>query len=194
MKKQLITLACTLSAAALLTACNANVKNEASHAKTTAAEAVKQELNNTALFEAHHEGRIYIFDNFAVYQDFLTLGETAYRKVRIGEGPKGETIVFGLTNEDKKKTSGIASIDMYDGKLKGASEFYGEMYTEEGRIYVFSSLEEMTQARLVGEVPLRYTDIGSGPKGETVVYALNNDNKKKQPVALIAKFKAIHAL
>jgi hypothetical protein len=194
MKKQRATLAFTLSAAVLLTACNTNVNNEVNQAKAQVTETVKQELKNTVLFEAHHDGRLYIFDNFAVYQDFLALGETAYRKVRIGEGPKGETIVFGLTNEDKKKTSGIASIDMYDGKLKGASEFYGEMYTEEGRIYVFSSLEEMTQARLVGEVPLRYTDIGSGPKGETVVYALNSDNKKKKPVALIAKFKAIHAL
>ncbi|MFT2112031.1 hypothetical protein [Marinomonas sp. 2405UD68-3] len=194
MKKNLITIACTLSTVALLTACGANVKEETTQAKAQVKEAVQQAVKNTMLFEAHHEGRIYIFDDFATYQDFLVLGETSYRKVRIGEGPRGETIVFGLTNEDKKKVSGIASVDMYDGKLKGADEFYGEMYTEEGRIYVFSSLEEMQQARLVGEVVLRYTDIGAGPKGETVVYALNSSNKKKKPVSLIAKFKAIHAL
>ncbi len=194
MKKNLLTLTCALSTAALLTACGANVKEETAQVKTQAKEMVQQSLDNTMLFEAHHEGRIYIFDDFATYQDFLVLGETSYRKVRIGEGPKGETIVFGLTNEDKKKMSGIASVDMYDGVLKGADEFYGEMYTEEGRIYVFSSLEEMQMARTLGEVVLRYTDIGAGPKGETVVYALNSENKKKKPVALIAKFKAIHAM
>ncbi|RUM54269.1 MAG: hypothetical protein DSY85_07560, partial [Marinomonas sp.] len=59
----------------------------------------------------------------------------------------------------------------------------------EGRIYVFQSLEEMNNARLVGEVPLRYTDIAAGPNGETVVYALNGENKKKKPVELMAKFK-----
>jgi hypothetical protein len=47
----------------------------------------------------------------------------------------------------------------------------------------------MNNARLVGEVPLRYTDIAAGPNGETVVYALNGENKKKKPVELMAKFK-----
>ena len=39
----------------------------------------------------------------------------------------------------------------------------------------------MTTARVVGEVPLRFTQIGTGPKGETVVYALNSQNKKVKP-------------
>lgn len=185
MKLKFLPFATSLMALTLLTACGgATVK---SNATATAS------LNNDDLYEVHHEGRIYLFDDRGTYKEFLQVGETSYRKVRIGSGPKGETLVFGLTNADKKKFSGIASIDMYDGKLAGADSFYGEMRVE-GRIYVFSSLAEMNDARVVGEVPLRYTDIGSGPKGETVVYALNSSNKKVKPEALIQRFKKMNGL
>lgn len=187
MKRSLINLPCILGASLLLTACGSNAVNDTIATNTQTESVVSQ--NNDDLYQVNHEGRIYLFDDFNTYQTFLEVGETAYRKVRIGEGPRGETLVFGLTNEDKKKTQGIASLDMYDGKLEGANNFYGETRTEEGRIYVFSSLEEMTNARIVGEVPLRFTEIGSGPKGETVVYALNSDNKKVKPESLIEAFK-----
>ena len=89
-------------------------------------------------YEVEHDGRLNIFDDTQTYLSFLKLGETSYRKVRIGAGPQGQTVVFGLTSADKKKTSGIASIDMFDGKLKPAGEFYGEVH-HEGRIYVFDN-------------------------------------------------------
>ncbi|TDO99456.1 hypothetical protein [Marinomonas balearica] len=186
MNKKILPFASGLLVAAMLTACGqGNVKSSDDMA------AAEMSLNNEDMYEVHHEGRIYVFDDKGIYESFMAVGETAFRKVRIGEGPHGETIVFGLTGADKKKTSGIASIDMYDGNLEGAEDFYGEMRTE-GRIYVFQSLEEMNTARLVGEVPLRYTQIGAGPKGETVVFALNSSNKKQKPEALIAKFKKMN--
>jgi len=151
----------------------------------------QQSLNNDDYYQVAHEGRLYIFDDVATYKSFLEVGETAYRKVRIGAGPEGETIVFGLTSADKKKSSGIASIDMYDGKLAGAETFYGEAHAE-GRIYVFSTWADIQAFNQVGEAPYRFTTIGAGPKGETVVYVLNKSNKKKQPTALIAAFKAMH--
>ena len=184
MKLKFLPVATTLAALTLLTACGG---------ETVKSNDVKAalEANNQDLYEVHHDNRIHIFDDRATYESFLEVGETSFRLVRIGAGPKGETIVFGLTNEDKKKTSGIASVDMYEGTLEGAAVFYGEMRVE-GRIYVFSSLEEMNNARAVGEVPLRYTQIGAGPKGETVVYALNGDNKKVKPVAMIELFKKMN--
>ena len=185
MKLKFLPVATGLVALTLLTACGgATVKSNSAETAS---------LNNDDLYEVHHEGRIYIFDDRDTYEEYLQVGETSYRKVRIGSGPKGETIVFGLTNADKKKFSGIASIDMYDGSLDGSSSFYGEMRVE-GRIYVFGSLAEMNDARLVGEVPLRYTVIGSGPKGETVVYALNGSNKKVKPEAMIKQFKKMNGM
>lgn len=49
-----------------------------------------------------HQERHYVFDDFDTYQEFLSIGETSYRKVFIGEGPKNETLIFSLRSEDKK--------------------------------------------------------------------------------------------
>jgi hypothetical protein len=64
----------------------------------------------------------------------------------------------------------------------------------EGRIYVFNNFQDMSDVRKVGEAPYRFTEIGTGPKGETVVYVLNKTNKKKKPVALIDAFKKKNGL
>ena len=145
------------------------------------------------LLEDHHDGRIYIFYDKKTYKSFKQVGETAYRLTRIGAGPKGETVVFGLTKKDKKKRSGITAIDIYDGKIKPGKDFYAEMMLE-GRIYVFNNYEDMQAVRNVGEAAYRYTDIAAGPKGETIVYVLNKKNKKKKPVELMNKFKAFNGL
>lgn len=149
--------------------------------------------NNEDYYEVASEGRRYVFDDAATYKSFLEVGETSYRKARIAAGPNGETIVFGLTSEDKKKSSGIASIDMYDGKLAGGEPFYGEIH-EEGRIYVFNRWADLQSFKQVGEAVYRYTLIGEGPNGATVVVVLNKDNKKQHPAAQIAAFKAMHEL
>ena len=175
--------AAAISSLALLTvACQAGTTK--SEAQPVAPAVV---FNNDDYYEVHHEGRIYAFDDAATYRSFLEVGETSYRKVRIGEGPKGETVVFGLRGEDKKKLDGIAVVEMYDGKLAGAEGFYGEMRVD-GRIYVFDDWQELVAFRQVGEAPYRFTQIGAGPAGETVVFVLTKDNKKKRPDALIEAF------
>jgi len=144
------------------------------------------------LLEVHEDGRIHIFYDKHTYDEFQQLGETSFRLTRIGAGPKGETVVFGLTAADKKKTSGIPSIEIYDGQRKPAN-FYGEMRAE-GRIYVFSTYDDMKMVRNTGEAALRYSDIGAGPKGETVIYVLNSSNKKQKPVALMEQFRKFNGM
>ncbi|MDA7747124.1 hypothetical protein N8878_07320 [Psychromonas sp.] len=194
MKNTLLVTALTLA----LSAC-ASSESETKSAITETAKQSKIEmtnkameavdLNNGDLYEAHVEGRIYVFDDFDTYQEFLSVGETSFRQTFIGAGPNGETIVYGMTSEDKKKHfSKIAAYNLYMGTLAPSESFYGEMRME-NRIYVFDSVEDMKSVREVGEASLRYTDIGSGPKGETVVYVLRNDNKKVKPVAMIEEFK-----
>ncbi len=148
-------------------------------------------VNNDDLYEVEHEGRYYVFDDLWVYRDFLELGETPYRNTRIGAGPNGQTLVFGLRAQDKQKKEGIGSIGLYQGQLPPDTYFYGEI-VREGRIYVFDDMEQMKLARETGEPPFRYTMIGAGPKGETVVYALTPDNKKNKPTTLIKRFNAKH--
>lgn len=152
------------------------------------------ELNNQDLYEVDHEGRHYVFDDFAVYQQFLEVGETSYRKVFIGGGPHGESLVFGLRGEDKKKLEGLAGVSMYNGKMPAAEPFYGEMRGEDGRLYVFSTLKDMEAVRATGEAAYRLTQIGTGPQGQTVVFVLNSGNKKKFPTELVTRFKAMNSL
>lgn len=170
-------------AGVILGGCAGNVEKEKPVESAT-------KINNDDYYEAYHEGRLYVFDDAATYLEFLEMGETPYRKVRIGEGPHGETVVFGLTSSDKKKSEGIASIDMYDGRLKAAEDFYGEIY-KDGRIYVFSRWEDLQAVRTLGHPSYMYTDIGAGPNGETVVYVLNGSNKKQKPVKLMQRYRAL---
>ncbi len=159
-------------------------------------------MSQSALAEPHYnvddyyqvtdDGRIYIFDDYKTYDSFNQLGETSFRLTRIGAGPNGETVVFGLTKKDKKMRSGLGGVDMYDGKAEGIADgFYGEV-VDEGRLYVFSQWADLKSFLAVGEAPYRFTQIGAGPKGETVVFVLNKSNKKKKPVALIAEFDKKH--
>ncbi len=145
-------------------------------------------------YQVYKDGRIYVFDDYKTYDDFLKLGETTYRLTRIGAGPHGETIVFGLRKKDKKMRSGIGAVDLFDGKTEAIDEgFYGEV-VKDGRIYVFDHWEDMKAFLNVGEAPYRFTQIGAGPNGETVVFVLNKKNKKKQPVELVKLFKQKHGL
>jgi len=169
-----------------LTACQSNeVKQEMVKAP---------ELNNQDLYEVDHEGRHYVFDDFAVYQEFLNVGETSYRKVFIGSGPHGESLVFGLRSEDKKMLDGLAGVEMYNGKMPAAEDFYGEMRAEDGRLYIFNTLEDMQEVRKNGEAAFRLTQIGAGPQGQSVVFVLNDSNKKTYPAELVARFKAMNSL
>ena len=143
-------------------------------------------------YQVYKEGRIYIFDDYKTYASFNQVGETAYRLTRIGAGPDGEILVFGLTKKDKKMHSVLGSVALYEGKAEGIAEgFYGEI-VKDGRINVFSEWADLKAFLAVGEAPYRFTQIGSGPKDETVVYVLNKKNKKKKPVELIVTFESKH--
>ncbi|OZG70842.1 hypothetical protein BTA51_23675 [Hahella sp. CCB-MM4] len=149
------------------------------------------EQSMSSLYEAHTKGRIYVFYDRGLYTEFLESGHTPYMYTQIGAGPKGETLVYALTSEDKKKREGIPSVDMLAGKMM-QEPFYGETYSD-GRIYVFSSLEMMNDFRQTGEATYRYTDIGSGPNGETVVYVLSKADSKERPDSLINRFHKNHS-
>lgn len=151
-------------------------------------------LNNDDLFIAYVDGRENVFYDVDLYREFLQMGETAYRKTYIGAGTNGMSVSYGLTKEDKKKPTNPAE-QMMKGEMAAAEKFHGEVFkAEENRFYVFSTWADFETYVTTGVDNLRYSDIGSGPKGETVVYVLNNQNKKQKPVESIRKFKANHGL
>ncbi|MGQ9724578.1 MAG: hypothetical protein ACUVVU_04375 [Tepidimonas sp.] len=159
-------------------------------AATQASESVK------SLFVALPEdGRIYYFTDTKLYFDYLNTEEVALRQTRIGAGPSGQTVVFALSNADvKAKTASLAE-RLYDGKITAdGKEFYGEVF-KDGRFYVFDRYPDMKAFIEHGEVGLAITDIGAGPKGETLVWVLNNETAKKgRPTARIERFKTLRGM
>jgi hypothetical protein len=182
----------TVSAAGLVgCAGGVQVKDDGDSAKASTTS--RSEKNNEFYQVYSEDGRIYMFDDQKTYLEYLSVGETSFRLTRIGAGPNGETVVFGLTKANKKKRSGIPVVDMHEGRLAGGQPFYGEI-VKHGRYFVFSSWDDMQQVRSVGEPTFMYTDIGAGPGGNTVVYVLNKSNKKKKPEDLIATFHSVHGV
>lgn len=168
---------------------HSNMEEKAVESKTAAAEATAPAP--LEIYEVHHDGRINVFYDRTLYMEFLDLGETSFRLTRIGEGPNGETVVYGLTKHDKKKPESVEALKVYQGSAPVPEKFYGELRNH-GRIYVFDNMEDMKPVRQFGHPNFFYTEIASGPKGETVVYVLNKHTKKKRPDNLIAQFKKMN--
>jgi hypothetical protein len=163
-----------------LTACNQTKSSDQAMADDAGA--------ISEVYEVHEDGRIYAFYDRDLYKEFVGVGETPFRLTRIGAGPNGETMVFGLTKSDKKKGVDTPAVKLYEGKVKPADNFYAETLRH-GRIYVFNSFADMQPVRQFGHPNFFYMEVGAGPKGETVVFVLNKSNKKKKPVALIEEYK-----
>ncbi len=143
-------------------------------------------LNNDDYYEFHKDGRIYVIADAGDLREFLGNGELPLRVTRIGGGPKGETVVFGIARPESKKTQGFGAVEMYDGKREGAKkDFYSEV-CRDGQCYVFGSWAELDAFRKSGDASsLSKADV-SGPGGETVMVA--------QPAeVLVERFKKVHA-
>ena len=168
-------------------------KPAAEPAKPTAAQAaVQQEANLFIVFD-EERGRYYIFGEPGLYRLFLETGEVAMSRTFVGEGPEGTSLIFALTKEDAKGASRPTSAErLYKGQTTPSGPFYGEVL-KGGRYYVFFTWADMADYLKHGEVPLTYTEIGVGPNGETVIYALNkNTAKEGRPEAAIKRFHALH--
>lgn len=140
----------------------------------------------------HENGRIYAFGDAANYLLFMEHDEVPLTRTRIGAGPEGETVIFGITNKDAKKLDKPSAGEMfYDGKMGEVGSFYGEV-VRDGRFYVFGEWQDFKDYLQHKEVTFTFTEIGTGPKGETVIYALNKKTKDQgRPVALIEAFKQL---
>jgi hypothetical protein len=143
-------------------------------------------LNNDDYYELHRDGRIYVIADAGDLKEFLGNGELPLRVTRIGGGPKGETVVFGIARPESKKKGGFGAVEMFDGRRKGAARnFYAEV-CREGSCYVFGNWADLDAFRQSGSAS-GLSEAGlRGPSGEKVMVA--------QPAeALIERFKALHA-
>jgi hypothetical protein len=137
------------------------------------------------------DGRYYAFGSFKLYQDYLAHGEVALTRTRIGAGPTGQTVVFGITNDDVKAGKPSVAELVFDAKLSPAPNFYGEVF-KGGRYYVFDNLKALKEFAAFGEVPYSYTDIGAGPNGATIVWVMDKDSYAKgKPTQRMQRFQAL---
>jgi hypothetical protein len=141
----------------------------------------------------HENGRIYPIADAKNYLAFLDVDELIYTRTRVGEGPEGETIVFGIEKKEADDLNKPAKAELfYDGKMDVSGPFYGEVI-KDGRFHVFGTWQDFKDYLVNKEITYTFTEIGTGPKGETVIYALNKKTSADgRPVALIESFKTFH--
>lgn len=141
----------------------------------------------------HENGRIYPIADGRNYLAFLENGELIYTRTRIGEGPDGATLVFGIEKDESKDLNKPSKAELfYDGKMEVAGPFYGEVFRD-GRFYVFGEWTDFKDYLEHKEITFTFTEIGTGPRGETVIYALNKKTKDEgRPVKLVEAFKQLH--
>lgn len=136
-------------------------------------------------------GRVHAFGDTKNYFDFLAHGEVALTRTQVGAGPGGKTLVFGITGDDVKANKPSRGEQILGGSLPPGDKFYGEVF-KGGRFYLFGNLKDMTDFTAFGEVPYSYTEIGAGPKGETLVYVMNKDSYAKgKPADRAERFEAL---
>lgn len=138
-------------------------------------------------------GRVHAFGDTKNYFDFMAHGEVLLTRTQIGAGPGGKTLVFGITGDDVKANKPSRGEQILSGAIPAGDTFYGEILRD-GRYFLFGTLKDMTDFAAFGEVPYSYTEIGAGPKGETIVMVMNKDSYPKgKPTQRTNRFKAIRA-
>lgn len=197
-----VTVTALACAATIGTGCATEAKNEAGAptqvaAAQPAAEAVSQPAAQTTTyyFVAYPEdGRIYAMSDVKTWLLFSDHGEVPYTRTRIGAGPQGQTIVFGITSDDVKANAPSVGERIFDGQMQVEGAFYAEVM-KDGRYHVFGSWQDFQDFLAHNEITYTFTRIGTGPKGETVIYALNRETSKQgAPVALIEKFEQLRRM
>ncbi|MDO8312379.1 MAG: hypothetical protein Q7T25_10595, partial [Sideroxyarcus sp.] len=119
-----------------------------------AAAAEKKDVAEQHLFMTFHENeRVYVLGDPKLQQVFMQTDEVALTRTRIGEGPDGRTLIFGMNKDDAKRGGPTDAEMMYDGKQEPTGPFYGEVI-KDGRYYVFVEWKDMVDYLKHGEAAL----------------------------------------
>ncbi|WP_137817803.1 hypothetical protein [Pseudomonas sp. 2FG] len=174
--------------AAAIAACSTNTPTAATASKPASSKAVDVVQNNTDWYQVRTETELYLFDDYAVFSQFLQTGKAPYTKALDKKDNFDRSIVLALAAEDQSKSlDAVAASRLWNVSMAPAYPFYGEI-REEQVIYVFSRYGDMVDMAKIGEPTFSYVEVGGGPKGERIVYVLAKEEKKPE-----AAIKAFHA-
>lgn len=152
----------TLAAAALLalSACAGKggwmgAAAEKAYDKDLESQRLASVLNNDDYYEFEKDGRIYVLSDGKDYGNVMTIGELPYSTRKIGGGPGGKTIVYGLTRNETRilekdpKARGAAQ-KMYEGDLAGLEKGFFAVVVRGDDYYVFGSWRDLAAFRAQG--------------------------------------------
>lgn len=172
--------------AAAVAACSTNAPAPAA----STAKSAEVALNNDDWYQVWTESQAVVFDDRAVYVEYLKTGTAPYMKDLGTKDPAGRAIVLGLRAEDKGKDINTLSAKRFlDVNLSPATDFYGEI-RQDNKIFVFKRYGDMKDTISLGAPIFSYMELGGGPQGERLVFALQKEEIK--PDALIAKFHTLN--
>jgi hypothetical protein len=157
---------------------------EAAYNKNLDAQRLVAVINNDDYYEIRKDNRIIVLSDADDVKLWLATGDIPLRVTRIGGGPKGETLVFGIAKPESKKKDGFGSVEMYEGRRAGADKnFYAEVLSD-NKWYVFGTWAELDSFRKTGRAE-GLASAGWSALGEPVVVAQPAD-------ALAARFRSLH--
>jgi hypothetical protein len=144
--------------------------------------------NNEDWYQVRTDNELYLFDDYAVFREFLVSGKAPNLQKLDKQDKYGKDVILALgadtQGKDVKKS---AAYQFFNVALPPAHPFYGEL-RQDGVIYVFGRYGDMIDVYKIGEPIFTYNDIGGGPDGERVVYVLAKEEKK--PEKLIKLFQS----
>lgn len=106
-------------------------------------------INDDDYYEYHLHGRIYVLSDAADARRVLAGQEVPLAITRIAAGLRGETMVFGVPQAERNKTTGFGAVELYERRRKAADDFYAEIYRN-GVYYVFGSGAALDDFRNTG--------------------------------------------
>ena len=143
-------------------------------------------LNNEDYFEFETEGRIYVLSDAKDYNTYLKTREVVLSTKKIGGGPGGKTIVYGLTKNEAKmlekdpKAQGAAQ-KMFEGKLRGMDKDFFGVVLDADTYFVFSSWKDVEAFKASGAAT-GFRD--ASPDGQAVIYV----GAASKPASLSERF------
>lgn len=142
--------------------------------------------NNDDYYQFEAEGRIYVLSDAKDYAGFRKTGEVPYSSKKIGGGPGGKTVVFGLVKNETKQLEKNprmlgAAQKMFEGTLDGLTKGFFGVIEQQGAYYVFSDWASLKSFRDGGKAS-GFT--AQAPDGNKVIYA----NAASEPEDTAARF------
>jgi hypothetical protein len=172
--------------AAAMAACSTNAPVPAANAAKSAEAA----LNNDDWYQVWTESQAVVFDDRATYVEYLKTGKAPYMHNLGTKDNMGREVVLALRAEDQGKDINTLSAKRFlDVNLPPATDFYGEI-RQDNKIFVFKRYGDMKDTMALGAPIFSFMELGGGPNGERLVFALIKEEPK--PEALIAKFHRLN--